>query len=220
MPKDWILFVPRPKAQAEKTDAKGNSLTGIVDNWQKAKGDKVQVAIGKLEDSQTVDSKYLGDSEVSLYVFAGHCSAGKSYAGWPGNDDNQLQFDILADRIKNLGLDEKSKCKVKIYSCQSGQGNVEDDLNHPFAMRVASALKSKGVTNCTYYGYNYNIDQVYRTPTGIMKMFAGKEDKAMRGPLKELSDTEIIGMRAEEQHRYATQKGIYKGRAGTQKMSF
>ncbi len=160
MPKDWILFVPRPKSIADKNDVMKNTLTGIAKNWKIQKGNKIKVAINCIEEKKgTISDILLQDPEVSLYVFGGHCSKGQSYVGWPGNDDNKLEYNKLAEQILSLGLDKNSKCKVKIYSCQSGEGEANSVGREPFAMRVASYLKSKDVKGCMYYDYPFNISQ-------------------------------------------------------------
>lgn len=95
-----------------------------------------------------------GNSQI--YV-RGHCTPGspKIFTKSTGNPDGNLQFNEVADRLIDTGLDVDFSGKVKCYNCHSAEGGIE-----AFAQLFADYMYQKGYKKCTYYGYEGALDSL------------------------------------------------------------
>jgi len=88
-----------------------------------------------------------------------------------------LRFDAVGDRLIKTGLRKAFAGKIKCWNCHSGVSGATS-----FAKQFADYMRSRGYTNCTYWGYLDALDSFYyRGVDGEYHRFAGDgSDEAAR----------------------------------------
>jgi hypothetical protein len=195
MPKR-IIYIPRPRDEADKPDVPGHSLIKQASGWQ-------NIVEGKEGKNYTFYLRCLGESlpgdgadgeaDSQIYIYAGHGLTGVDGAGWPGDPGSTTNQVVvtsqqIADRISKEGWSPAVfKGKIKVYSCYSGAGNPS------FGKMVADKMRLLHWENCSFFGYETQITQIYsKLMTMQAEGFAEKWDVPLES---------ILGM-----HRWSVDK--------------
>lgn len=213
MPKR-VIYIPRPRLDAEQPDVSGPSLVKQGSGWE-------GIVTGKEGKNYTFFLRCLGETlpgdaadgeaDSQIYIYAGHGLPGVDGAGWPGDPGstpNQVVVTAaqIAERISAEGWPPAVfKGKVKVYSCYSGAGEP------PFAKLVAARMRDRHWENCTYFGYTSQVTQIY---SKLILMQARGFAEKWEVPLET-----ITGMR-----RWSVEKPggikVTQGRASTARVPF
>jgi hypothetical protein len=116
-------------------------------------------------------------TEGSIYIHGHGAAKSNLIETGKGTIGKDLTYFQLADRLIKTGLNKKFAGKIKIYSCESGDG---DSL--AFANRVAVYMRSLGYDKCEYSGYKGLID-VYARSDGHKYSDIKKKTRDKEGEL-------------------------------------
>lgn len=175
MPKR-IIYIPRPREEAEKLDAGNPSLVTQGGKWRThvegKEGRGLEFHLKCLGDRFPGDATD-GEAGSQIYIYAGHGLPGVNGAGWPGDpgavtDQVVVTAAEIAARISNEGwAPNLFRGKIKVYSCYSGEPGTGGEP--PFASLVAQEMRTLHWENCTFFGYTTQVMQTY---TKLMAMQA------------------------------------------------
>jgi hypothetical protein len=103
----------------------------------------------------------------------GHCMPNQSYLESGGS---KLDYKEVADRLFDSGIDSEFAGKIKCYNCHSGEGGDQSFL----ALFSQYMYKKKGLTRCTYWGYDGALDSMagQSGPHKTTKLDSGKSERA------------------------------------------
>lgn len=93
------------------------------------------------------------DPNKSLYI-TGHGGAGLPFiCTHPLGNGEKLSAMVIVDRLIEYGLRKSSRCKIKIFTCESGAA----DVLPCFADIFWYVMQEKGYTNNPVFGYKYKV---------------------------------------------------------------
>lgn len=209
----WVVYVPRDDATLKiladawvsVRDTKGTATKVNADPSEHLALDRKYRVVVVQYPNAIPEASSLTNLDV-VYVFGGHCSSGSENVTWPNNSQNPLKYDEVANRLVSAGLTSEFKGKIKVYSCQSGQGG-----ENAFGKRFANYMRTEKGFSCEIWAYSGNISTDYINTQPPSTASTAEKRKAMG----------IVGSLREEGgiHRFMQiQTGtLYTKRAGVSK---
>ncbi len=111
-----------------------------------------------------------------LYI-VGHCSPGSSQISSGGEDDESIDADELARRIRANGL-PLDRLKMKLWACNAGRGTL---LHRAFARKLLRSLRRVGYSQIAVDAYTLTLGKRQNFDDGLWHNRAyGKQGEQVR----------------------------------------